>query len=97
MIIKYIHYTIDDATNDITVVTEAVWFDNNHIGVVITIGIRTYQDLSGFPSPVLKARICGVFSWLFLLHQLALFVKTKVSWERSFLNTNPFLDLNCLF
>ena len=26
-----VHYTIDDATNDITIVTEVVRFDNNHI------------------------------------------------------------------
>ena len=52
--------------------------------------------LSGFPSPVLKAWICIVFLWSVLLHQLTVFVKTKVSWERRFLNTNPFPDLNCL-
>ena len=48
-----VHYAIDDATNEITIVTEAVRFDINHcllipdrfyhIGVVVTIGIRTQQ------------------------------------------------------
>ena len=48
-----VHYAIDDATNEITIVTEAVRFDINHCllipdrfyhtGVVATIGIRTHQ------------------------------------------------------
>ena len=48
------------------------------------------QKLCGLIITILKARICGVFLWSVLLHQLTVIVKTKVSWERRFLNTNPF-------